>query len=76
VVESGEERGAPRPTERGLEQFEVVQGGRVEDQRILLLVEADAVEVGERAALRLAHVVENGAGRPDGERVLFQPIAS
>ncbi len=52
---------ASRAGKQRLDQFEVADGDRVEHQAVLPFVEADAVDVVERAALGGADVVEDGA---------------
>src|SRR2546425_9680390 len=74
MVEDAEERRVSRPAPEGLEQFQIPQGRRIEDQGILLLVKADTVEVGKRAALRFADVVKDGAGGGHGEGMAFHSV--
>ena len=47
------------PANKRFDQFEIAHRDRVEHQAVLPLVQADAVDVIERSALRGAHVVEN-----------------
>ena len=74
-VEDTQERGGARFPEGGLDQLEIAHRRRVEDQRILLLVEADCIEVGKRSPLRLAHIVERGPGGRHGQRMTLEAIA-
>ena len=58
-----------------LDQFEVAHGDGVEDQAVLALVVADAVDVVERSALGLADVVEDGPGGAGGGVVVGEAVA-
>ena len=52
---------SPDAGEERLDQLEIADGDRVEHQAVLPLVEADAVDVIERAALGGADVMQDGA---------------
>ncbi len=76
VVEGAEEGyGVSGAGKEGLDQLKVADGYGVEDEAVLALVVADAVDVAERAALRLADVVEDGSGGAGGGVVVGEAEA-
>ena len=76
VVEGAEQGdGVSGAGKERLDQLQVADGDRVENQAVLALVVADAVHMVERAALGLAGVVENGSGGAGGGVVAGQAEA-
>ncbi len=61
--------------EQRLDQFQIADGGRVEDQRVGAIVERGTLQVIERGALGFAEVVQDRGGGAGGERAAFETAA-
>ena len=76
MVEGAEERhGVAGAGKERLDQLKVADGDSVQNEAVLALVVADAVDVVERSALGLAGVVEDGSGGAGGGVVAGQAEA-
>ena len=61
--------------EQRLDQFEIANGGRVQDQGVGAIVEGGALQMIERGALGFAQVMKDRGGGAGGERAVFQAAA-
>ena len=68
-------RFAALPRKQRLDQFQIANRYRIQDHRARAVVIRGPVEMVERASLRIAQVMQNRAGRPDGERSSSQSAA-
>src|SRR5689334_12765337 len=59
-----------------LDQFQISQRGGVEDQRVVLLVKAERIEMKQGASLRIADVMKDGSGGPGSQRMALHAVAS
>jgi len=74
AVEHVEQR-AVRPSRQARVELEVTARGRIELQRLVALLAANAAQVGQGGLLRLAQVVEQAAGGADRERLVGEAEA-
>ena len=61
--------------EQRLDQFQIANGGGVEDQSVGAIVERRALQMIERGALGIAQIVQNRGGGAGGERARFEAAA-